>query len=109
VRLGDPGTGSPWNTSGRPKHSWLFRIHTLSREKRDRAILGLPLGAGVRRGEICALEFEHLQQLERTCVIVDLILIGKYGRIRIVPVPGSCRRLSMTDRTSTDVFGKLFC
>ena len=54
--------------------------------KRDRAVLGLLLGAGLRRSELCALRFDHLQQREGRWVIADLI--GKHARIRTVPVPG---------------------
>jgi site-specific recombinase XerD len=54
--------------------------------KRDRAILSVLLGAGLRRAELCALRFDHLQQREGRWAIVDLI--GKHERIRTVPVPG---------------------
>jgi site-specific recombinase XerD len=56
---------------------------------RDRAALSVLMGAGLRRGELCALRCEHLQQREGRWVIADLI--GKRGRIRTVPVPGWCK------------------
>ena len=54
--------------------------------KRDRALLCLLLGAGLRREEIVSLEIGHLQQRDGRWVIVDLI--GKRQRIRSVPIPG---------------------
>ena len=57
--------------------------------KRDRAVLSVLLGAGLRRSELCALQFDHLQQREGRWVIADLV--GKHGRIRTVPVPGWCK------------------
>jgi site-specific recombinase XerD len=53
--------------------------------KRDRAILAVLLGCGLRRRELADLEFTHLQQREEHWAIVDLI--GKDGHIRTVPVP----------------------
>ena len=53
--------------------------------KRDRAILALLVGCGLRRGEAVALDMEHLQQRDGRWVIVDLR--GKHGRIRTVAVP----------------------
>ena len=52
---------------------------------RDQAILCVAIGCGLRRGEIAALTVDHLQLREGRWVIADLI--GKHGRIRIVPVP----------------------
>lgn len=52
---------------------------------RDRAVLAVALGAGLRRSEIIALTFAHLQQREGRWAIVDLV--GKHGRIRSVPIP----------------------
>ena len=54
--------------------------------KRDRAALSVLLGAGLRRSELCALQFHHLQPREGRWVIADLV--GKQDRIRTVPVPG---------------------
>jgi site-specific recombinase XerD len=52
---------------------------------RDRAMLALMLGCGLRRGEVADLRIEHLQQRENHWVIADLI--GKAAHIRTVPVP----------------------
>lgn len=51
---------------------------------RDRAILGLMFGAGLRREELVRLEVSHLQQREGRWVIVDLT--GKHGRTRSIPI-----------------------
>jgi site-specific recombinase XerD len=53
---------------------------------RDRALLSLLLGAGLRREEVVSLERGHFQQREGRWVIADLI--GKRKRIRTVPIPG---------------------
>jgi integrase/recombinase XerD len=53
--------------------------------QRDRALLGLLVGCGLRRGEAAALTLEHIQLRDGRWVIVDLR--GKHGRIRTVPVP----------------------
>jgi len=52
---------------------------------RDRAILAVMLGGGLRRSEVSALTFEHIQQREGRWVIVDLT--GKGNRVRTVPIP----------------------
>lgn len=53
--------------------------------KRDRAILAVLLGCGLRRRELADLDFRHLQRWEEHWAIVDLV--GKGGHIRTVPVP----------------------
>src|SRR5579871_5470470 len=52
---------------------------------RDRAILAMLLGCGLRRSEVAALTFQHLQQRDGRWCIVDLV--GKHGRVRTAPVP----------------------
>ena len=53
--------------------------------KRDRAILAVLLGCGLRRRELTELTTEHFQRREEHWAIVDLI--GKGGHVRTVPVP----------------------
>ena len=52
---------------------------------RDRAILAVLLGCGLRRSEVAALTFVHLQQRDGRWCIVDLV--GKHGRVRTAPMP----------------------
>ena len=53
--------------------------------KRDRAILAVLLGCGLRRRELTELTVEHFEQREDHWAIIDLI--GKAGHVRTVPVP----------------------
>jgi site-specific recombinase XerC len=53
--------------------------------KRNRAILAILLGCGLRRRELAELALERLQRREDRWTIVDLI--GKGMHIRTVPVP----------------------
>lgn len=52
---------------------------------RDRALLAVLIGCGLRRAEAAALSFDHVQQREGRWVLVDLI--GKRDKIRSVPMP----------------------
>jgi integrase len=58
---------------------------TTVRGLRDRAIIAVLLGCGLRRSEVAALTFAHVQQRDGRWCIVDLV--GKHGRVRTVPVP----------------------
>ena len=55
------------------------------RARRDRAVLALLIGCGLRRGEIAGLELEQIQQREGRWVVVDVE--GKGSRFRSVPMP----------------------
>lgn len=52
---------------------------------RDRAILAVLLGTGLRRFECAGLTFAHVQQREGRWVIVNLV--GKRNKVRSVPLP----------------------
>jgi site-specific recombinase XerD len=52
---------------------------------RDRAIIAVLLGCGLRRSEVAALTISHIQQRDGRWCIVDLL--GKHGRVRTVPMP----------------------
>ena len=55
------------------------------RGKRDRAIIAVLAGCGLRRSEVAQLTVTDIQQRDDRWVIVDLY--GKGGHIRTVPVP----------------------
>lgn len=52
---------------------------------RDRAILAVMLGCGLRRSEVAGLTFAHLQRRDGRWLLVDLV--GKGHRIRSVVMP----------------------
>jgi site-specific recombinase XerD len=52
---------------------------------RDRAILAILLGCGLRREECVSLRVDHIQMREARWVIVDLV--GKRSKTRSVPMP----------------------
>jgi integrase/recombinase XerD len=65
---------------------------------RDRAILAVLLGCGLRRSEVAALTFEHVQQRDGRWCIVDLV--GKHGRVRTAPMP-NCFKVTIDAWTSS--------
>jgi hypothetical protein len=58
---------------------------TTTKGLRDRAILAVLLGCGLRRSEVAALTISHVQQRDGRWCIVDLV--GKHGRVRTIPMP----------------------
>jgi site-specific recombinase XerD len=66
--------------------SWLGApdIHT-TKGRRDRALLAVLIGCGLRRAEAASLTFGHIRQRDARWVLVDLI--GKRDKIRSVPMP----------------------
>ena len=52
---------------------------------RDRAIIAVLLGCGLRRSEVAALTMGHIQQRDGRWVILDLV--SKHKRVRTVPMP----------------------
>ncbi len=61
------------------------------RGKRDRAILALFIGCGLRRAELVGLRTEDFQVREEHSVIAELV--GKGQHIRTVPVPLWAKRV----------------
>jgi integrase len=67
-----------------------IRVGNWLSEKQAQVLLGAPdattlAGCGLRRSEAAALTFEHIQQRDGRCCIVDLV--GKHGRVRTAPMP----------------------
>ena len=58
---------------------------TTTKGFRDRAILAVLLGCGLRRSEVAALTVGHVQQRGGRWCIVDLV--GKHGQVRTIPMP----------------------
>ena len=79
VRLGN------WLTADQSRNLLAAPDVQTVKGRRDRAILALMLGCGLRRSEVARLKIDHLQQREEHWVIADLI--GKAAHIRTVPVP----------------------
>jgi site-specific recombinase XerD len=79
VRLGN------WLTAQEGRRLWQAPDPETLKGKRDRAILAVLLGCGLRRRELADLDFRYLQRREEHWAIVDLV--GKGGHIRTVPVP----------------------
>lgn len=80
---------------GRRTGNWLTREEAQAwlgapdkrtmRGRRDRALLAVLIGCGLRRSEAAGLTFDHVQQRDGRWVLVDLI--GKRDKIRSVPMP----------------------
>ncbi len=101
MRLGN------WLTVEEARALWqLPSMHTV-KGKRDRAILAVLLGCGLRRRELIDLTLDHIQRREGHSTIVDLV--GKGGHIRTIPMPDWVKR-SIDDWLSvaTITHGKLF-
>jgi site-specific recombinase XerD len=66
--------------------SWLGAPDTRTmRGRRDRALLAVLIGCGLRRAEAASLNFDHIQQRDGRWVLLDLI--GKRDKVRSVPMP----------------------
>src|ERR1700675_616460 len=101
VRLGN------WLTAEQGQALWQAPDHQRLKGKRDRALLSLLLACGLRRHELAALTFGHLQQREGHWAIVDLS--GKAGHVRTIPVPDWVHRLLKEwTRAAGIESGKLF-
>jgi site-specific recombinase XerD len=79
VRLGN------WLTTDQARALWQVPDANTLKGKRDRALLGLLLGCGLRRKEAAELDLVRLQRRDDHWAIVDLV--GKARHVRTVPVP----------------------
>ncbi len=59
--------------------------------KRDRAMLAILLGCGLRRQEVASLKVRHIQQRDGRWAIVDLL--GKRNKVRTAPMPSWAKTL----------------
>ncbi len=99
VRLGN------WLTASEARQLLRAPEQDALKGKRDRAILAVLRGCGLRRRELADLDFAHLRRREEHWAIVDLV--GKGGHIRTVPVPDwivSFRRPCVKGKNQ-DLFG----
>ena len=74
-----------WLTAGEAAALWQVPDGQTLTGKRNRAILAILLGCGLRRRELAELTLESFQRREERWTIVDLV--GKGRHIRTVPVP----------------------
>ena len=82
----------PIRIEGKPAGNWLTTKQaqelldapdiTTSAGIRDRAILAVLIGCGLRRSEVASLTFAHIQEREGRWAIIDLI--GKRNKVRTV-------------------------
>jgi integrase/recombinase XerD len=101
VRLGH------WLTAEQARRLLALPNLTTIKGIRDSAVLGLLLGAGLRRSEVAALNCDHLQYREGRWLIGDLV--GKHGRIRSVPIPPWARTAVVHWKTTSAISeGALF-
>ena len=94
VRLGN------WLTAEEARRLWQAPDANMLKAKRDRAVLAVLLGCGLRRRELADLDFTHLQQREEHWAIVDLVSKGGHIRpYRCYLGKNDCRRLGRGRRT----------
>jgi site-specific recombinase XerD len=79
VRLGN------WLTPEQGRRLLESATPSTVRGLRDRAMVAMLIGCGLRRAELLALHLESIQQREEHWVIADLV--GKAGHVRTVPIP----------------------
>jgi integrase len=74
-----------WLTAGQAEQLVNHPDAATLKGRRDRALLAVMIGCGLRRSEASYLSFDHIQQRESRWVLADLL--GKGGRVRTVPMP----------------------
>ena len=79
VRLGN------WLTPEQGRRLLAHADVATPRARRDRAMLAMLIGCGLRRSELLAVTLESIQQREDRWVIADLV--GKGRHVRTVPIP----------------------
>ena len=79
-----------WLTKDQAQEMLTLPDQATNKGKRDRVLLCLLFGCGLRREEIAFLTVEHIQMREARWAIVDLS--GKGNRIRTVPMPSWAKK-----------------
>ena len=77
--------GGNWLTLEQTERLLALPDRDTNQGKRDRALLSLLIGCGLRRQELAGLRIEDIQQRDGRWCVVDLA--GKGNRIRTVPMP----------------------
>jgi len=96
-----------WLTATEARTLWQLPDAYTRKGKRDRAILAVLLGCGLRRGELIDLTFDHIQRREDHWAIVDLV--GKGTHVRTVPMPDWVKETLDDWLSAADIrHGKLF-
>jgi site-specific recombinase XerD len=101
VRLGN------WLSAKETRKLWQSPDADTLKGKRDRAIIAVLLGCGLRRRALVDVSFDHVQRREDRWVIVDLL--GKGGHFRTGPVPDWVKQFLDVWLTAARIAsGKLF-
>lgn len=74
-----------WLTLDQAERLLELPAHNTNKGRRDRALLALLLGCGLRRQEVAGLRIGDIQERDGRWCIVDLA--GKGNRVRTVPMP----------------------
>jgi site-specific recombinase XerD len=74
-----------WLTQAQAEQMLALPDRETNQGKRDRALLCLLVGCGLRREELARLSVDHVQLRDARWVLVDLV--GKGKRVRTVPMP----------------------
>ena len=74
-----------WLTVEEARKLWQSPDHESLKGKRDRAILAVLIGCGLRRRELAELEFSHLQRREEHWAIVDLAERAATSELSLCP------------------------
>jgi site-specific recombinase XerD len=72
-------------TVAEARNLWQLPDANTLKGMKDRAILAVLLGCGLRRSELIALTFDHIQRREDHWAIVDVVV--KAAHVRAVPMP----------------------
>jgi integrase len=86
IRLGN------WLTAEDARTFWQLPDPSTFKGKRDRAILAISLGCGLRRRELAGLTVDHFQRREDHWTFGNLV--GKAGHVRTVPVPNWVKQVT---------------